>query len=324
MKLFIRDHLPLTFFYLVQLAVFILIFWLDGYENPTTMIYACFLSTCIFIGYLFCRYVTNRTFYKRLSTPPSSLNDLTIELQSAPLPESLDQFQKQLIKYYKQELYTYKHKLDHHIQFINQWVHQMKTPISVIHLSIQDLDEDGLLESIDEELDRLKKGLEMVLFSSRLDMFERDFHVENINLYNLVRELTSNQKRLFIRNRVYPELSIEPSLTVTSDEKWLSFVISQLITNSVRYTVEKGKKIVFRSRQFENKTVLEVIDQGIGIPKSDLPRVFDPYFTGENGRGFQESTGMGLYLVKQICEKLGHRVEIESDVKSGTIVRLIF
>jgi signal transduction histidine kinase len=199
----------------------------------------------------------------------------------------------------------------------------MKTPISVIHLSIQDLD-DELLESIDEELDRLKKGLEMVLFSSRLDMFERDFHVETIFLKELVRKLTSSQKRLFIRNRVYPELDIDPSLKVVSDEKWLSFVISQLITNSVRYTVKKGKKIVFRGSQLENKTVLEVIDQGVGIPKSDLPRVFDPYFTGENGREFQESTGMGLYLVKQICDKLGHRVEIESDVNSGTIVRIVF
>jgi signal transduction histidine kinase len=155
-------------------------------------------------------------------------------------------------------------------------------------------------------------------------MFERDFHVETIQLKELVRKLTSSQKRLFIRNRVYPELTIDPSLKVVSDEKWLSFVISQLITNSVRYTVEKGKKIVFRGSQLENKTVLEVIDQGIGIPKSDLPRVFDPYFTGENGREFQESTGMGLYLVKQICDKLGHRVEIESDVNSGTLVRIVF
>ncbi|QGQ48002.1 HAMP domain-containing histidine kinase [Metabacillus sediminilitoris] len=324
MKLFIRDHISLTFFYFVQLGVMILIFWLDGYKNQTTILYACFLSTCIFAGYLFYRFVTNKSFYKRLSTPISSLNDLSIELQSAPLPESLHHFQRQQIQNYQQELHKYKHKLDHHIQFINQWVHQMKTPISVIHLSIQDIEDDDLFESIDVELDRLKKGLEMVLFSSRLDHFERDFHVETINLNSLIRELTSNQKRLFIRNRVYPELSIDPSITITSDEKWLSFVISQLITNAVRYTVEKGRKIVFRGRKDETKTVLEVIDEGIGIPKSDLPRVFDPYFTGENGRAFQESTGMGLYLVKQICEKLGHHVDIESDSKSGTVVRISF
>lgn len=324
MKLFIRDHLPFTFFYFVQLAVVMLIFLLDGYTKQETMIYACFLSTCIYFGYLFYRYVTNRSFYKRLSTPIASLNDVTSEVQSAPLPESLDRLQKQQIQHYQQELYMYKHKLDHHLQFMNQWVHQMKTPISVIHLSIQDLDDDELLESIDEELDRLKKGLEMVLFSSRLDEFERDFHVESLNLYSLIRELTSNQKRLFIRHRVYPELSIAPSLSVTSDEKWLSFVISQLMTNAVRYTVEKGKKVIFRGTQYENKTVLEVIDQGIGIPKSDLPRVFNRYFTGENGREFQESTGMGLYLVKEICDKLGHHVEIKSDGKTGTIVRIIF
>lgn len=323
MKLFFRDHLTFTCFYLVQLAVVILIFWLAGFDDLVTIQYACFLSICIYLLYLIFRYVTNRSFYKRLSTPPISLNDVTIELQDAPLPESLAQFQKQQIQNYKQELYTYKHKLDHHIQFINQWVHQMKTPLSVIHLTIQDID-DELFESIDEELDRLKKGLEMILFSSRLDMFERDFHVEQINLNSLVRNVTSSQKQLFIRNRVYPELSIDSSIIVSSDEKWVSFVISQLITNSVRYTVEMGKKIVFNGTHNHDKTVLEVIDQGVGIPSSDLPRVFDPYFTGENGRQFQESTGMGLYLVKEICTKLRHQVEIESDRQSGTIVRIIF
>jgi two-component system, OmpR family, sensor histidine kinase YxdK len=323
MKLFIRDHLLLLFVYFSQLAIVMFIFWLDGNENFITMFYACFLSTCLLIGYLFYRYVTNKSFYKRLSTPLASLHDLKMKQQSAPLPESLERFQKQQIQHYKQELFTYKHKQDHQIQFINQWVHQMKTPISVIHLMIQDLD-DHLLESIDEELDRLKKGLELVLYSSRLETFERDFHVETIYLYELIRALTSQQKSLFIRNRVYPEMAIDPSIKVTSDEKWLTFVISQLATNAVRYTVDKGKKIVFRARKTENHTILEVTDQGVGIPKSDLSRVFDPYFTGENGRNFQESTGMGLYLVKQICNKLGHRVEIESEINSGTIVRIVF
>ncbi|MBM7586131.1 signal transduction histidine kinase [Bacillus pakistanensis] len=323
MTLFIRDHLPLFFVYFIQLAIIMFIFWLDGYEHFVTMFYACFLSTCLFIGYLFYRYVTNKSFYKRLSTPLASLQDLKIEQQSAPLPESLERFQKQQIQHYKQELFTYKHKQDHQIQFINQWVHQMKTPISVIHLMIEDL-EDILRESIDEELDRLRKGLELVLYSSRLETFERDFHVETIHLYELLRTLTSQQKSLFIRNRVYPEIVIDPSIKITSDEKWLTFVLSQLVTNAVRYTVDKGKTIVFKARKVEGHTLLEVIDQGVGIPKSDMARVFDPYFTGENGRNFQESTGMGLYLVKQICDKLGHHVEMESEINSGTIVRIVF
>ena len=81
---------------------------------------------------------------------------------------------------------------------------------------------------------------------------------------------------------------------------------------------------LFNGYTRENQVVLEIRDEGIGIPQSDLPRVFDPYFTGENGRRFQESTGMGLFLVKQICDKLGHAFEIESKVDEGTTVRIIF
>ncbi len=323
MKLFIRDHLPLSFIYIIQLAVVNLVFWLGGSRDPSTSLYACFLSICLYIGYLLFRYITNWSFYKRLSVLPSSIEDLQIELQQAPLSESLARFQHKLIQLYQWELFKYKHKLEHHLQFINQWVHLMKTPVSVIQLMMQEKDH-SMSEAIDSELDRLKKGLEMVLYSARLDAFERDIYVEKLDLYKLVRAVTSNQKRLFIRNRVYPKIVIEPSLEVTSDEKWLSFVITQLTTNAVRYTVKQGEQIVYRGRKVGHQTVLEVADHGVGIPKSDLPRVFDSYFTGENGRNFQESTGMGLYLVKQICDKLGHQVEIKSTVNQGTMVRIIF
>ncbi|MFB6467446.1 ATP-binding protein [Cytobacillus sp. Hz8] len=323
MKLFFRDHLALTFIYFFQLAAVILVFCLDGKENGATIGYACFLSTCIYVGYLFFRYFANKSFYQRLSTPLLSLHDLSMKQQAAPLPESFDRLQKNLIHHYEQEIYDYKHKLDHHTQFMNQWVHQMKTPISVIHLLIQDL-EDEVKDSIDEELDRLRKGLEMVLYNSRLESFERDFHVETIQLSSLVRTMTSTQKRLFIRNRVYPEIDIDPNIVITSDEKWLSFVLLQLTTNAVKYTANKGERILYRVQKKNGHILLEVVDHGIGIPTSDLPRVFDPYFTGENGRKFQESTGMGLYLVKQICDKLGHQVKIESDLEQGTTVQIFF
>lgn len=323
MKLFIREHLPLTFIYVLQLIIILLIYRLDGHDDLLVSLYACLLSSCLFIGYLIFKYISNRSFYLRLSSPLASLDDLPYQKQDAPLSESLDYFQQELIRHYKQEIYSYKHKLDHHIQFINQWVHQMKTPLSVLHLMVQDRDDD-FSQSVEDELDRLKKGLEMVLYSARLDTFDRDFYAETFNLADFLKNVTSSQKRLFIRNRIYPELKIENEILITSDEKWLSFLLTQLITNAVRYTKTPGNKVTFKSINHNGNVGLEVIDQGVGIPKSDLPRVFDPYFTGENGRSFQESTGMGLYLAKQICEKLGHHIEIESAPGSGTTVRILF
>ncbi len=323
MKLFIREQLPLALIYILQLLVILLIYRLDGHTDWKISLYACLLSSCLFGGCLVYRYITNRSFYQKLTTPLSSLNDLKFSPQNAPLPESLEQFQKELIRHYTMDIYNYKHKLDHHIQFINQWVHQMKTPLSVIHLMVQDRD-DEFSQSVEDELDRLKKGLEMVLYTARLDTFDRDFYAETLDLSELVKKVTSSQKRLFIRNRIYPQLAIEKGISITSDEKWVSFLITQLITNAVRYTETPGEKVVFRSFIQDGKTGLEVIDHGVGIPKSDLPRVFDPYFTGENGRHFQESTGMGLFLAKQICDRLGHRISIDSVSGSGTTVRILF
>jgi signal transduction histidine kinase len=309
--------------YLLQLGVITFTYWLDGYDHVMTSLYAVFLSACLFMAYLAFRYITNRSFYQRLEKPLISMEDFTGEEKaSSPLAVSLQQLLKSQFLHYKNDLHNYKYKLEGHIQFINQWVHQMKTPVSVIHLMIQDED-DPRFTAIGDELDRLRKGLEMVLYTARLDTFDRDFYVETLELEKVVRAVTSSQKRLFIRKRVYPSFQFEGELRVTSDEKWLSFVITQLITNAVRYTIEEGRKIYFHGYHRGIRTILEIRDEGVGITPSDVPRVFDPYFTGENGRSFQESTGMGLYLVKQICEKLGHQIELESTVNKGTTVRIV-
>ncbi|MCH1625240.1 sensor histidine kinase [Ferdinandcohnia quinoae] len=323
MRLFLRDQLPLIFIYMTQLLVIISIYWLDGYQNIAISIYACVLSTCLLIGYLLLRYYKNRSFYKRLEKPLPSMDDFSDITVHSPLSEGLQQLLKSQFQHYRTDLHNYKYRLEEHIQFINQWVHQMKTPISVIHLIIQDEDEPNNT-AIGDELDRLKKGLEMVLYTARLDTFDRDFHVETLDLEKVVRNATSSQKRLFIRKRVFPSIQFEGKIPIASDEKWLSFVFTQIITNAVRYTIEENRKVYFNGYIYGRNKVLEIRDEGVGIPISDLPRVFDPYFTGGNGRVFQESTGMGLHLVKQICEKLGHRIEIESEVNKGTTVRIIF
>ncbi|AIQ31065.1 membrane protein [Paenibacillus sp. FSL P4-0081] len=324
MKLFMREQSPLIIVYLAQLMMITLVYRLDGGSGVTVSLYAALLSTILLLGYLAYRYLANRTFYERLMTVPASLEESGGPAQNTPLAGSLRMLLAQQFRLYQNDLHNYRHKLEEHIHFINQWVHGMKTPLSVIHLMIQDKDGPPFT-AIGDELDRLKKGLETVLYTARLDTFEHDFYVERLELSAVVRNVTSEQKRLFIRKRVFPVISVESGISITSDEKWLSFVITQLITNALRYTVEEGKFVHFHGYlEEQGRAVLEVRDEGVGIPPGDLPRVFDPYFTGVNGRSFQESTGMGLYLVKQICGKLEHEVEITSEVGKGTAVRIIF
>ncbi|MDR6224467.1 signal transduction histidine kinase [Desmospora profundinema] len=119
-------------------------------------------------------------------------------------------------------------------------------------------------------------------------------------------------------------MRVKETATVESDAKWLTFMVNQLVTNAVKYSSGTGETVTFSSYHRGKNQVLEIRDHGVGIPKQDRDRVFDPYYTGENGRRFSESTGMGLYLVREVCERLGHGVELDSEKGKGTTVRLVF
>ncbi|WIV21009.1 sensor histidine kinase [Paenibacillus polygoni] len=321
--LFLREQVPLLFIYMLQLALISFVYWLGGMRDSSLSLYAILLSTSLLISYLIYRYYTHRHFYERLARPKAVPDELTYRSEHAPLAESLHKLLLHQERKQKTELLSVKEQLEQHIYFINQWVHQMKTPLSVMHLLNQERD-DELSHGMEDELDRMRKGLDMVLYAARLDSFEHDLHIETITLRSLVRTITSDQKRLFIRNHVFPVIQIPSDLKIVSDEKWLTFIITQLLTNSVKYSRQANGKVYFDSYEREQRTILEVRDEGIGIPKHDIERVFDPFFTGENGRTVPESTGMGLYLVREVCEKLGHTIEIESVQGEGTCIRLIF
>lgn len=150
---------------------------------------------------------------------------------------------------------------------------------------------------------------------------ENDLHIRKIDLAGLLRQCINERKTAFIRNGVFPKLQVETSKThVESDEKWLRFTVHQLISNALKYTKsENGKSHLVLSVRSERQTVLlEIRDDGIGIPPEDLPRIFEPFFTGENGRRTKEASGMGLYLVKQALNRLGHRIEAHSRPGEGT------
>ncbi|WNC15517.1 sensor histidine kinase [Brevibacillus brevis] len=322
MKLFLRDQWAFAAFFLVQMILLLLIFTLDGYWNESLMIYAVFLSLFFAGAFMVVRYLTHRAIYQRLSNPVESLEELTQTHGNAALSRALDETFLEHYRLYKEQLHAYENKQRDYTTFIQQWVHQMKTPISVIHLLLQNED-DPVAESVREEVDRIKRGLETVLYIARLDRFEQDFIVEPVSLQSLAQNVLAENKRLFIRNQVYPELKVDGQWRVESDEKWLSFVLNQLLTNAVRYSAGKSNKVTVRAYERGSSVALEVQDYGIGIPQQDIRRVFQPYFTGENGRKYPESTGMGLYLVKEICGRLNHGVELESEVGEGTIVRIV-
>lgn len=323
MKLFIRDHTPLMVTVIVQLLAVLFIFWLDGYRHLPVALYALIFGLFIFGCYLFYRFVSLRAFYERLSSKAQYLEEANQKYGDAPLAAALGKLLKSQYVYYIKQLNSYEEQRNTHATFINQWVHQMKTPLSVIDLTVQE-EENPHFSSIREEADKIGKGLEMVLYAARLETFEHDFKVERVSLKKLALQSIHENKRLFIKSHVYPEVKINDDLLVESDEKWMTFILNQLITNAVKYSGGSNKKVTLSGFHSGKGITFEIRDQGIGIPKTDIKRVFHPFYTGENGRIYRESTGMGLYLVKEVCERLSHQIDIQSEVGAGTTVHIHF
>ncbi|MGM0835356.1 MAG: sensor histidine kinase [Bacillota bacterium] len=323
MKLFLRSHLILIGFILVQLAVVLMVFWFDGYDQLGIALYAAFLGILIMSVYLTVQYFTLREFYRQLSEPSADIFETQGQAGSSALSRALDELLEHHYRNSRQQLRNWEREQAERLEFMNQWVHQMKTPLSVIELLTQESDNEEM-ESISEEAERIRKGLEMVLYMSRLETFEQDFHVEQVELRKTVDEVVTDNKRLFIRSQVYPVNLVDAGLTVETDAKWLRFILQQLLSNAIKFSAGSHQTVRISAFQSDRTIVLEVKDNGVGIPKQDIGRVFRSFFTGENGRSFKESTGMGLYLVQKVVQKLNHQIHIESGVGTGTTVHLTF
>ncbi len=323
LKLFIKEHIPFILFQLVVVLFIMSLYFLDGFRNIDTAIYSISISLIFIVSFLTLRYYIRQSYYKKITQLPNTMEDALQRNGKCPEHIQTEAYLQELYRTYQNEVQALYAAQSRQEKFLNQWIHQMKTPVSVIELLLQ---EEGELDkgSVYEEIERIKKGLEIVLVNARLEKFEEDMQVEQINLKELVTATINENKRLFITNRIFPVIEIDEGTTVTSDSKWLKFLIGQFITNAVKYTFEPNKKIFISSKIQNDEVQLMIIDEGIGIPKSDLSRVTKPFFTGENGRKTGESTGMGLYLAKEICEKLGHKLTITSEVGVGTTITLSF
>ena len=325
MKIFLYDHISFVLLYLFNM-LFLFIFYrnLGGFETLENVYYFIFLSSFLLGVFLLYRYFSNKRLYDMLTKMPSKFEDTLSSAGTTPISVGVNKLLRAQYNLYQEQIQMYKRKQAEHLTFINQWVHQMKTPISVIHLILQENEGEPYVENIRQELERISRGLNMALNMARLTNFEHDFTVETVLLHSIAIEVVNEQKRYFIRKKVYPEVRIDSNMTVKSDKKWLKFIVEQLLVNAIKYTEGENKKVIVSAYDSEKGKVLEVKDRGVGIPKQDIRRVFEPFYTGENGRKFGESTGMGLYLVSEVCKKLGHQIEIESKPGEGTSVRIIF
>ena len=302
--------------------------------SKENILYAFLISLSLFLFFIAYDYLKNRPFYKYLNKASSSSNDLDsiLSIAEAKTYEQVmyNKILNETYKSYSDKLSKYEENQKQYLYFINQWVHQMKTPVSVINLLLQDKNRESYkeaFESISEENEKIAHGLEMMLYNARLSQFNLDFKVEKVDIVSTIRKIINDNKKSLIRHSIYPKIICDKDIAVETDYKWISFVINQILVNAIKYSKDvptKEKYITFEVDDEGARTVLSIEDQGIGIPKEDRTRVFNAFFTGINGRKTSESTGMGMYLSKRICDELGHGLTLESEVGKGTKFFIIF
>ncbi|KIE44526.1 histidine kinase-, DNA gyrase B-, and HSP90-like ATPase family protein [Clostridium argentinense CDC 2741] len=214
-------------------------------------------------------------------------------------------------------------------KFLAQLIHNLKTPVTIIDLILQK-QKSGKLKA--EDINSLKQenmviydGLQNVLNLIRLDEFSKDYVPTSVDLLGTINSIIKKNKNYFIYNNVFPKIEIEEKeIFVLSDRKWNEFVIEQIIFNGIKYSASKEspKYITLKIEEEEEFVILKIVDEGIGIPDYDMDRIFEAFFTGENGRIYKNSTGIGLYMCGIVAEKLNQKITIESKVGVGTVVSI--
>lgn len=323
LRLFLKEHAAFIVFQAVLVAFIMILYWLDGFRNLDTAIYSFVISILLTSAFLGARYIKRHRYYKKITENPDSMEHMLQKEGRSPEQIQAERYLQKLYKVYQNEAQALYASQNRHLQFMNQWVHQMKTPISVIQLLLQNPEELDK-RSVSEEIDRLKASLDTVLMNARLDTFEQDMQIEQVNLHALSTEIITENKRLFISKQVYPVIDVDKKWIVATDRKWMKFILGQLLSNAVKYTFEKDKKVYISAACDDSHIRFSIRDEGVGIPATDIGRVTKAFFTGENGRKTAESTGMGLYIAKEVCNKLGHELTIESVVGQGTTVSILF
>lgn len=206
-------------------------------------------------------------------------------------------------------------------QYYNIWVHQIKTPISGMNVLLQSMEPTEEVGELQNQLFSVEQYVDMALQYQKIKSTTNDFSFAEIPLNKVIRENIRKYARLFIAKKLAVRYE-ETALRVLTDEKWISFVLGQIITNAVKYS-DKGS-ITIAAYEDECNTYLSVKDEGIGISPEDLPRVFERGYTGYNGRADKKSTGIGLFLCKSVTRMLGHKIQISSEPGKGTEVTIIF
>lgn len=313
---YLRCNILKIFVILSSFCIFLIVFSL--YSLPVEAVGYAALLVVVFLFVI--SIIDFLLFYKKHMTLNKLRNSIAmsdyifansnnlIELDYQELIKTIDKKRTEIISE-KEAVYSDM------IDYYTIWAHQIKTPIAAMRLLLQSEPNDINSELLDQ-LFKVEQYVEMVLQYLRMDNMNGDLLIKRYSLDDIIRKAVRKYSKSFIRKRI--KLNYEAlNYYVLTDEKWLTFVIEQILSNALKYT-DEGQISIYMDENSSGTLVIE--DTGIGIDEGDLPRVFENGFTGFNGRSDKKSTGIGLYLCKRIIDKLSHTITLESYVGKGTKV----
>lgn len=292
---------------------------------PYALICVWVLSLLPLCLYMTIDHVRKRSYYKEILRISSQLNE-TYLLPN--LIEKPDFYEGELLyellydsgKSMLEQVNRHKQAQLDYREYIEQWVHEIKTPVAALSLLLEN---GGDKQTFLAELSQVEGYIQQVLYYARSQNPEKDFFVKEFDLSELIGDVIKKQARTFITNKIRLDYDPTPAI-VYADRKWTSYILEQLISNAMKYTIGSDRALAIYGVDGKNGYCLTIADNGVGIPACDLSRIFDKGFTGENGRKFGRSTGMGLYLCKTLCDKLFIGLSVSSEVGVGTKVALTF
>lgn len=313
----------LLLFAIVSIEIFLLIYPV----HVIIRIYVAFIILVVYVIGIFWEYRLKKAFYDDVQGTLERLEEKYMIVEMLPqtrfvedrlLKEVLQESNKAMIE----KVNTYKHSLTEYKDYIELWIHEIKLPIATSKMIIEN-NSNEVTKSIEEEIGEIEGYTEQALYYARSNHANKDYCVTECNLKDIVNEVVKGNKRTLISQRI--KIVIEDiEKNIYTDYKWCHFILNQIVVNCIKYRKDTDAEICFFAEEETDKVILYIKDNGIGIKCGEVGSVFEKGFTGTNGRRGKKSTGIGLYLCKKLCDKLGLGLELEAEENVGTEVRITF
>ncbi|NBJ94393.1 sensor histidine kinase [Parablautia muri] len=323
-RLYLKNQVPAILVNLIGMLALALFLLASG-NRLQTVLFIFIVWLIILTAYLSVVYYVRKRYLNKLLDMTEQLEERYLIPEIMTIPEKADeqvfyQIMKMAEKSMLEKIGAIQNERKEYKEYIEQWIHEVKTPITAMKLLCEN-NRSPFAREILAELENINQYTEQALYYARSEHTEKDYFVREIDLCDVVHSAIADNKYLLRQSNM--TITIEDiENRVYTDDKWVRFILNQMIGNAIKYRTEHPA-LHFSTIKTNDRIVLSISDNGIGIPKSDLPRIFEKGFTGRNGRTGKNSTGIGLYLCKRLCDKLGIGLTAYSENK-GTTIALSF